>query len=148
MEVCVCGGGGVREVGGQSAAASIHPRLGCVTTAWMARWGLAFPPHSVGSAPAWAHGAAWLVRLKRPDVHAVRAEVLRVLPALRLAGVLRSPPSGDVCGVGVGVGVGVLCGVVCVRECVCVSVCKQSPGPSPEAVGCGGHYPLIPILVR
>ena len=52
MWVCgVCtgkeGGSGrdPRSGGGQGGqSATIHPRLGLATAAWMARWGLAFPP--------------------------------------------------------------------------------------------------------
>ena len=44
-----------------SPSATIHARVGGVSrVAWMATWGLAFPPHSVASAAAWAHRATWV----------------------------------------------------------------------------------------
>ena len=66
--VCVRGRRGVREGSEEWRGAgwsahhqwsTIHPRL-----SWNNRVddkvGLAFPPHSVVSARAWAHGAAWV----------------------------------------------------------------------------------------
>ena len=49
--VCVRGGRGGGAEGGEvvSPQPSTHARV--ESTAWMARWGLAFPPHSVASPP-------------------------------------------------------------------------------------------------